>query len=102
MNKNNYPTNRELNIIRNWDFDKKSILLFLGYIKEMWNYTDFGSYILTGRKVLKLQLHTGGWSGNEDTLKAMQDNVIFWVMCWEKSLRGGHYYFRIDLKAFKK
>ena len=45
----------------------------------------------------KVFLHasTGGWSGNESLISAMQDNVIFWHLHWVQSRRGGHYVFDI-------
>jgi len=39
------------------------------------------------------ELHTGGWSGNEEIIRAMQDNRVWWGMFWESSRRGGHYEF---------
>ena len=102
---NDYPTDEELETIKNWDFNKKSVLDFLAFIHSCWHWADgpgWHGYHLTGKNVLRLELHTGGWSGNESIINVMQDNFIFWVMCWEKSIKGGHYYFRISLKAFKK
>jgi len=96
-----YPTDDELDIIRNWDFNKKSIQSFLEYIHQLWHWADgpgWHGYDLTGKKVLKLGLSTGGWSGNESIIEALQDNFIFWTSYWENSHRGGHYYFRIPMK----
>jgi len=96
-----YPTAKELETIKNWDFTKQSLDDFLCFVESIWKYADIGFFKLTGTRVLKLELHTGGWSGNEDTISIIQDNDIFWMMCWEKSLRGGHYYFKIRRKLFK-
>ena len=41
-----------------------------------------------------LELHTGGWSGNEDIIDKLSD-TLFWMICWESTRRGGHYYFEI-------
>jgi hypothetical protein len=46
----------------------------------------------------KLELHTGGWSGNEEIISVLQ-NSMFWVMYWQKSERGGHYYFELPERA---
>lgn len=40
-------------------------------------------------------LATGGWSGCEDIIGALQKNYIFWGMCWQKSARGGAYWFKV-------
>ena len=101
MKTDEYPTGFDLETIRNWNFDKLSIQDFLEYIKYRWHWPDWG-YELKGKKVLRLELHTGGWSGNESLIDAIANNFVFWVMCWEKSTRGGHYYFKIRLKAFTK
>lgn len=36
---------------------------------------------------------TGGWSGNESIIGAMQKNRMVWNFLWEQSRRGGHYVF---------
>jgi len=102
MDKDGYPTKYELNKITTWDFLKKPITEFLEYIRQRWNWADIGYFDLSGKRILKLQLHTGGWSGNESIISAMRDNWIFWMMCWQKSERGGHYWFRIDLRLHPK
>ncbi len=40
-----------------------------------------------------LELHTGGWSGNEEVAEALQESP-FWIRHWWKTERGGHYYFK--------
>lgn len=89
--KDRYPTEEELNIVKNWDCkDPKGLV---DYIESIWWMADWG-FKLTGKKVLKLELHTGGWSGNEDIIDALQNTFLWWLY-WEKSVRGGHYYFVI-------
>ena len=91
-----YPTNAELLKLKKWDIFKKSQLELLDFIESIWWASDWG-YKLKGKRVLRLELHTGGWSGNESIIEALQENFIFWSMSWEKTLAGGHYYFRIRL-----
>lgn len=98
--KNQYPTNKELKEISNWDFTNKSVTELLDLIKELW-WCDSTGFILKGKRKLKLELHTHGWSGNEDIIEVLQ-KTMFWIMFWQKSIRGGHYYFEIDLKLFEK
>lgn len=32
---------------------------------------------------------TGGWSGNEDVIRAMKSNLFLWAVLWKSSERGG-------------
>ena len=94
-----YPTEGELKIIKEWDLTKQEkVSDLLEYIEEIWWAPDWG-FILSGKRVLKLELHTGGWSGNEDIIGALQRNILFFALYWDKSVKGGHYYFTI--KKFK-
>jgi hypothetical protein len=40
-----------------------------------------------------LELVTGGWSGNECIIRALQLNPLFWGKYWMMSKRGGYYRF---------
>jgi len=66
---------------------------FVKLIWENWNYADYHGF-----KYYKengtLELHTFGWSGNEDVIEAMKKN-FFWFFFWEMSVRGGHYWFKL-------
>ena len=95
MDKNGYPTEEELETIKNWDLVERPVIELIEYVRERWQYVDYGAFELKGKRILKLELHTCGWSGNESIIKALQDNSLFWATCWEKSTRGGHYYFKI-------
>jgi hypothetical protein len=95
-----YPTKSELTKITRWDFQKQDIMEFLDYLRSIWWNADWG-IVCTGKQVLRLQLHSGGWSGNEDVIYALRRNFIFWSICWLKSERGGHHYFKINKKLFE-
>jgi hypothetical protein len=86
-----YPTEEELKILKDWD--AKDIQGLLDFLKDIWWESGWG-YKLRGKKVLKLELHTGGWSGNEEIIGELQ-GTMFWALYWQKTLRGGHYYFII-------
>ena len=96
MDVNGYPTDKELKTIETWFPDEKPIIELLEYLEELWWCSEWG-YKLTGKRILKLELHTGGWSGNESIIEALEKNFTFWSMYWQKTIRGGHYYFRIPL-----
>jgi hypothetical protein len=42
----------------------------------------------------KIELHTLGWSGNEDIIRELQKSSL-WLMHWSKTFAGGHYYFNL-------
>ena len=95
--KDGYPTEEELKTIREWDFEKTSAIDLIEYIRNMWWQSEWGvkwGFKLKGKKVITLELHTGGWSGNEDIVNALSQSM-FWHLYWEKSCRGGHHYFTI-------
>ncbi len=97
-----YPTEGQLQTIKEFDLTKKPIRELLDYVEPLWEYGDWG-FVRTRHK---LELHTGGWSGNEDILEALHHNFLFWSMCWKSSRRGGHYVFNgsmlsKELKGFE-
>jgi hypothetical protein len=95
-----YPTNSQLRKIEKWDFST-TIKLFalLNFLDALWRYGDVGYYELKGKTVLRLRLSTAGWSGNESIIQSLKVNM-FWGCFWERSKRGGHYWFEINLKTF--
>ena len=68
-----------------WSFDFQALL---DVLEEVWWAGDWG-FKHRGRKV---ELHTGGWSGNEEIIHWLQ-TTMFWAFNWQKTVRGGHYYF---------
>ena len=94
-----YPTKEELKRLKeycghfdvpNFDMKVKKVLEFL---QELWHWSDYIRH-----EDNALELHTGGWSGNEEIISVLQ-NSMFWVMYWQKSERGGHYYFELPERA---
>ena len=99
LDNDGYPSSDALYKISVWDFSTKSMDDFLNMVQEMWSYKD--RFRLKGKNVLRLYLSTGGWSGNESIIQAMQENYCFWGISWQKSRRGGHYWFRIKKSVYK-
>jgi len=96
--KDGYPTKEELEKISSWDLaDFKGMMEF---IKELWEFADWGwsesdepDWLHKDRTNRVYRISTGGWSGNEEIIGAMQKNSIVWFLNWWESRRGGHYIF---------
>jgi len=82
-----YPTRTELRNIENWPIGKASD--WFDYIKSVWWNAEWG-YRRRGKSIW---LSTGGWSGNEEIIGAMRENLILWNVTWYTARRGGHYKF---------
>jgi hypothetical protein len=108
MTKDGYPTARELKRIitlgGTFPIDTKCITKnhtkLIEHIRSIWWNPEWG-FKLTGKKKLKLQLHTGGWSGNECIIRDLK-TTWFWSLYWVMSKRGGHYWFEINMQTFVK
>ena len=105
---NPYPTDGELRIIQRWDILKYNIPQLIDYIQAIWWRPDWGFHLRKGRErifkkaCMKLELHTGGWSGNESIIGALMHNFLFWSMFFEKHITGGHFYFEIRMKEWNR
>lgn len=105
----NYPDDSELDQIRNWPYqDPLGWFRFIKSVGKYWPDEDNAwrgwreEEVLSGgfdqAAFMEIGIATGGWSGNERILAAMQDNAALWLFTWESSRRGGHYTFRIRTK----
>lgn len=95
MDEHGYPDEGELDSIKKWPFNDFEGLI--QYVSERWKYPEFG-WKQTGRRY---RLATGGWSGNEDLINAMNCNLIFWSQCWQSSHRGGLHIFKLPARRIK-
>lgn len=96
LDKDGYPDEGSLKAIKEWNILKQGISGLLELIQENTNWADRQIRITDEEKAIQFEYHTGGWSGNEDIIGALQENFLFWAMFWEKSTKGGHYYFTIE------
>lgn len=94
MTADGYPTEGLLNRIRNWHWEGGGFERLLQYLPSVWRYgPDYFKVpqYPTGVYIVR----TGGWSGNEDIIMALQQNHLFWSLCWKESSVGGYYTFRV-------
>lgn len=87
MDEDGYPTEEELEKIKNWKYEDFHGLM--EYVKSLWNWD--------GSRFERIEdsynISTYGRSGNEDLIFAMKQNNMFWFIYREQSRRGGHYIF---------
>jgi hypothetical protein len=88
-----YPTEAQLRMIRNW---KGTYRELWNYVVGLWHWPDWGVKVTKGDIHDELELHTGGWSGNESLINALEKSKChFFMFFYEKWLRGGHYFFEV-------
>ena len=99
--KDEYPTTSELKQIKDWDIN--DFINLLSFIEDLWWSPDWGFKMEWGkdrlnnkRPVILLELHTGGWSGNEDIIYSLLENRMFKSLWYTQWNRSGHYRFEIN------
>ena len=93
-----YPTSEALTKITDWPWSEAQA--WFEFIHDIWWMPDWGwrsepSQTHSGKPCIQYNLSTGGWSGNESIIYAMQKNYILWTTTWLQSRRGGHYSFEL-------
>ena len=104
LDEDGYPTDAALDAIKLWHFsDSKGWFKFIEglwwHSSMLWKEDDvphdlrsFKGY--EDKMVHRYWISTGGWSGNESIIRAMQENNhMLWTLTWVQSRRGGHYIF---------
>ena len=100
MDSDGYPEKRELMKITKWPIQgRQDCIALLDYVKERWKYADCGFWRRSRRRY---RIATGGWSGNESIIDALSENVVFWMICWRLSQRGGLYIFELPRARKRK
>lgn len=81
-----YPTREELEEIEKWDYNDWDGLM--AFIEPL--FSPMGR---VWQEQGVTYMATGGWSGNEDIILAMQSNAMIWAMYAHSWFRGGLYGF---------
>lgn len=87
-----YPSDATLQRIREWPHP------FIGltdFLRESWAYPEYLRVESEESGDVVIVAATAGWSGNESLIGALEDNYVFWSMCWLSSERGGRYRFKL-------
>jgi hypothetical protein len=91
MSDRDYPTEEELQRIREWpSTDLEGLMAF---VRSIWWAAD----ALWKAEAGKVFISTGGWSGNEELIGAMRENVAVSALCWQSSHRGGYFEFELPV-----
>ena len=98
FNSDGYPTKETLKTIRQWsDYTPDGQIQLLDFVRDAWSYPERVERMVISEenKTMQYNFSTGGWSGNEDIIDALNNNVMAWMLCWHSSSRGGHYVFQV-------
>jgi hypothetical protein len=86
-----YPKRDELSKIRTWNH--MDFVNLIEYVHELWCYPNFVKKEWKNDKIWGWQYHvtfiTGGWSGNEDIIRALLKNTFVELLCYNEWKRGG-------------
>jgi hypothetical protein len=98
-----YPSEAELEKIKNWPPPEKDLFeldALMQYVHERWKYPTFWEEDQVeefGRPHRRYTFSTGGWSGNESLVTAMEENPVLSMIAPWSWQRGGHYEYRLPL-----
>lgn len=104
FNAEGYPTDATLECIVSWKIDDyEDCATLLAFVQKAWHWPSYFTKAPNrhrpwpGARTLERRytVSTGGWSGNESLIAAMESNFMFWTLTWESSRRGGHYIFEV-------
>lgn len=96
-----YPSEASISYIRQFTMKgMDSVHEWFYFIESLWKYRDYGFrrdkvYTSSG-PMTKITLVTGGWSGNEELISAMQKNYLLWGLTWQSSHKGGVHEFLVE------
>src|SRR5262245_33455934 len=100
-----YPTDEQLERIATWPFaDAPGWFAFIKasghwWPDESWGWDEMDGpakecwYLDKPGRIYRIS--TGGWSGNESIIEAMQKNFELWHLTWVTHRVGGHYEFLV-------
>lgn len=102
LDHNGYPTEEWLQFLRRYKpHDGLPLQEFvINVLPKGWYMSDWGFVLhrkYKGKR--RLELHTGGWSGNGEVVSAILSNI--WLTHFQMQYvmwkAGGHYYFEVNV-----
>jgi hypothetical protein len=101
-----YPTDDTIQALEAWPY--QDIRGALDFVAAAWHWPDFATHDLSAHEagVLRadpgerfLRLATGGWSGNESLIAALETNRMIHAMSWRLSAVGGLHIYEYPTRA---
>lgn len=93
-----YPTDEALNAIRTFEGTPEQLVEFA---RELWQWDHLIHVRRPWRDRIEVDFVTGGWSGNEDVIAAL-DGSVFWFLYWSASYRGGKHVFSVPVDQWSE
>lgn len=103
LDRDGYPTEETLTRIQRWPAD--DVNGALDYARAAWHWPESARETLTPceRELVHaaetdryVRFATGGWSGNESIIAALNGNLDIRMRCWCLHARGGLHIYRYD------
>ena len=103
FDKDGYPTEETLERIKTWPIDvMNDAHAAMEFVGQAWKWPDWGWEVdpdfrdpdFLDRPVRRYVFSTGGWSGNESLVNAIEANWMLQMLGAWSWRRGGHYEYR--------
>lgn len=89
-----YPTEDSLSRLAEAPcLNNEEFVQIMDQIREVWWHPDYFTKLVDRNGRTHYMVSTGGWSGNEDLIGAMQRNTLLWMLHFQSVHSGGHYHF---------
>lgn len=96
-----YPHVVEIARVKVWPVENMADLhALMAYVRDRWKYPDYWAEGDETDEAFRgnfreYRVSTGGWSGNEDLVSALEANMMWSMIAPWEWRRGGHYVWRI-------
>jgi hypothetical protein len=95
LNDGGYPTAGALRYISKFPITHRPTFELFALIASIWHWGVKPERKKRGEDTVMFKLITGGWSGNESIIGALEENRLFWCMCHTAWERGGLFKFEV-------
>lgn len=86
-----YPSDYALDVVSHFHGTPCQLVELIAHL---WRWKDLVQVRAPWRGEIEVSLVTGGWSGNESVIRAL-DGTVFGLRWWETTKRGGLYVYKV-------